>query len=217
MIKIQIYILLVIALIFAVFTMTIQTAHSQNALQIHEEVEKVSKTAFTYSIPINNHYQVVCLANEITSNSIQSNHTIYTDLDLPNVDTSMKTFMGYKAITNTGSKQWELQQSAITNEDGFRIYNDKYMIALGTFYSPYVGIEFEIEFDTGKVIQCITGDVKNNIHTDKTNRYIEHNGNVLEFIVDTEKIGALSRKMGDMSYSDIEGNIVRISRVEIIK
>jgi hypothetical protein len=137
----------------------------------------------------------------------------YEEMTLPpGISGEFKTYMGYKAITNKQSKQWELQQSAMTDADGFRRYNGLYMIALGTYYSPEAGAEFEIEFDTGKKIRCVTGDVKDDRHTDPTRRYATDNNDIVEFIVDTRALDPTVKKMGDASYGGFEGAIAAIRR-----
>lgn len=135
----------------------------------------------------------------------------YQSLQLPSqVTGSFKTYMDYRAITNTRSEQWKLQQLAVTDGNGFRKYDGKYMVAVGSYYAKSCGKELTVTLDTGQVIEVIVGDLKQDIHTDSTNRYVNHNGNILEFIVDTSKLDSLSKKMGDVSYSGLQGSIIKI-------
>ena len=54
------------------------------------------------------------------------------------IDNSFKAYMDYKSITNPSSIQYQMQQAAWTDENGFRKYgNDRYMVALGTYYTGY--------------------------------------------------------------------------------
>ena len=142
-------------------------------------------------------------------------HTIeYLSMNIPReTDGSFKTYMSYKSITNTNSEQWKLQQEAYTNNDGFRMIDGKYMIAIGTYYSKKCGEEFKITLSSGKEIMAIVGDIKQDAHTNATHQYVTYNGNIVEFIVDTEKISSLSKKMGDMSYSGLEGSIIKIEKL----
>lgn len=136
------------------------------------------------------------------------------ELSLPlNVDGSFKTYMSYKTITDKDSKQYQMQQNAWTNDDGFRIYNDCFMVAVGTFYAEECGKKLIITLENGTCINVITGDIKQDIHTDKNNQYVETNGNIVEFIVDKNKLNDLTRKMGDVSYSGLEGSIIKIEEV----
>lgn len=138
---------------------------------------------------------------------------IYKEMNVPIIDNSFKSYMGYGSITNKNSKQWQLQEIAYTNENGFRMIDNKYLVAIGTFYTKECGDEFKITLESGKEIDVIIGDVKQDIHTNNTHQYSPLNGNMVEFIVDTKKINNMSRKMGDMSYSGLEGKIVKIEKL----
>ena len=132
-------------------------------------------------------------------------------LPLPEeTDGAFKTYMDYRTITNKNSIQYQMQTQAFTDSDGFRIYDDCYMVAVGTAYAQSCGVKFDITLEDGTIIHCITGDIKSDAHTDSTNRFIPHNGNIVEFIVDTKKLSSLSRKMGDISYSGLHGGIIKI-------
>jgi len=124
-----------------------------------------------------------------------------------------KTWMDYRKITNKGSKQYRMQLLAHTNTEGFRVYEDKYMVAVGTYYAKECGKNLLITLDSGKSINAVVGDIKSDRHTDSTHRYMNKNGNIVEFIVDGIKISSLSRKAGDVSYSDLEGKITKIDEV----
>lgn len=137
-----------------------------------------------------------------------------TERKLPNVSGSFKTYMDYRTITNTNSTQWYMQQAAWTAPNGIRCYGDRYMVAMGTYYSEQCGDKFDITLSSGQVIKVITGDIKADEHTDPTNMYIEHNQNIVEFIVDVNVLNPLSQQMGDVSYSGLEGDIVSIVKVE---
>lgn len=127
-----------------------------------------------------------------------------------------KTFMDYRTITNKSSKQYALQQECWTDDDGIRRHDEYYVVAMGTYYSESVGKKFVIHFDNGNSIDVIIGDIKDNAHTDSSRRFISHNGNIVEFVVDSRKISDLCGKMGDMSYSsytDLSGGIIKIEEI----
>ncbi len=131
-------------------------------------------------------------------------------MEIPAASTGFKAYMDYHTITNKRSMQYQLQQDAYTDELGFRRYGDYYMVALGTYYADSCGKTFDITFESGTTIQAITGDIKADQHTDTKNQH--RNGNVVEFIVDTDAMPSLAHRMGDMSYAApaFEGNIVSI-------
>lgn len=134
---------------------------------------------------------------------------------IPKGNTSMKSYMNYKTITNKSSEQYKLQQrdDVWTDEEGFRRIEDKFMVAVGTFYSKEVGQELIIELDNGTTFDAIVGDIKDDRHTDSTNRQHKVDKSVIEFIVDSKKLDNTIKKMGDCSYSnmnDFKGNISNI-------
>jgi len=134
---------------------------------------------------------------------------------VPLGDTSFKSYMSWKAITNTDSKQYKLQKSCWTDKNGLRRYNNDYVIALGSYYADYIGQRFTITLDTGKTFTAVVGDFKANKHTDESNKYTpmeDGKKNVIEFIVDTDELDKTTRKMGDISYAGFKGNVESIER-----
>jgi len=135
----------------------------------------------------------------------------YIEMGLPTgADGAFKTYMDYRKITNQSSKQWHLQQLAVTNDDGFRMFNGKYLIAVGSYYSKEVGKEFRITLADGFTFNAIVGDLKMDKHTDNNNQYMPENGNIVEFIVDVDKLDPLTKKLGDVSNSGLKGKIISI-------
>lgn len=143
-------------------------------------------------------------------------YSMNKDMTVPKGDTSFKSYMDYTCITNTGSEQYQMQQTAYT-DDGLRRYkNGDYMIAMGTYYGE-VGDRFIITLDSGVKFNAIMGDIKADCHTDEKNMYYPMNGgkkNVIEFIVDTPELPEMAREMGDISYDGFEGNVISIERIE---
>lgn len=116
-----------------------------------------------------------------------------------------KTFMGYKTITNKSSNQYALQQKAYTDELGFRKFDNRYLVAIGTAFGAQVGQYFDAELENGTIIECIVGDIKDDKDTDNSNTFTSQ-GCCLEFIVDTKKLEPTVKKMGDCSYKCEEWN-----------
>jgi hypothetical protein len=137
-----------------------------------------------------------------------------TLLDVPSAysaNTGFKSFMDYRTLTNRQSKQYALQQSAYTDEQGFRRYNGYYMIALGTYYTNGVGERFRITLEGGQSFLAITGDIKSDAHTDRLHQH--RGGNIVEFIVDRRHISSTCQRMGDMSYAGFSGRIASIEKL----
>ena len=147
---------------------------------------------------------------------VQEDKELYTynTLELPTEATGeFKTYMDYRKIKDKTSKQWALQQLATTNEKGFRVFNGRYLVAVGSYYATEVGKELRITLDNGFVFYAMVGDIKMDIHTDANNQYVPINGNIVEFIVDTDKLDPMTKKLGDVSNLGFEGKIVRIEEV----
>lgn len=134
---------------------------------------------------------------------------------VPDIDSDFKSYMDYRCITNTASDQYKLQKECETNEYGIREHDGYYVIALGTYYSTTIGDKFKITLDTGEELLCEVGDIKADSDTDKTNRYVPINGNIVEFIVDTKELPKKVKQMGTISAIDIfEGSIESIEKLE---
>lgn len=124
-------------------------------------------------------------------------------------DDSFKSYMDYRTLSDKTSLQYDLQQQAYTDLlTGIRMVDNRYLIAVGSYYTTEIGIHIDVIMNNGIVIQCILGDVKNDKHTDSTNRQ-NPNGSVVEFIVDVNSINSIVKKQGDVSYAheDFKGEI----------
>lgn len=112
-----------------------------------------------------------------------------------------KSYMPYTAITSRSSKQYKLQQQAYTGNYGIRMINNRYLVAIGSFYTTEIGVYFDLVLENGTVIPCILGDAKADQHTDSTHRYTKHDGSVAEFIIDSSAISSMVRRMGNIGYA----------------
>lgn len=156
---------------------------------------------------------------------IKSKNTIAeTEYDIPNYETSFKTYMDYRCITDKASAQYMLQMEAYTDDMGLRKYEDHYIVAMGTYYSNNVGDTFRITLDNDISFNVIVGDIKADCHTDSQNMYspvYDEDGNfvsanVIEFIVDTKKLDKSVKKLGTIeAYDDFKGNIIKIERTDV--
>lgn len=136
---------------------------------------------------------------------------------IPVGDTSFKSYMDYRKITAEGSDQYNFQQECWTDDTGLRRHQDDYVIALGSYYTSKVGDRFEITLSTGETFTAIVGDFKDDRDTDETNRYtLMGNGskNIIEFVVDTRYLGEMTKKMGDVSYTEgFKGSVQSITKL----
>lgn len=143
--------------------------------------------------------------------------TKYISYDIPNGDTSFKSYMDYRSITNTESKQYRLQQNAYTNDYGLRMYDDMYMVAMGSYYVSEIGDIYRITLSNGTEFIAVAGDLKADRDTDINNQYHPmENGmrNVIEFIVDTKELNSKVRQSGTIgTYAEFDGNVISIERI----
>ena len=151
--------------------------------------------------------------------AVGSNACAYDkSLPLPDVNTEFKTYMDYRTITDTSSAQYDLQQHAYTDSQGIRRVDGDVCVALGTAYADSCGERFEITLDSGNSFTAVVGDIKADCHTDPSNRYVElweGHGDMVEFIVETEKLDDTVRIMGSVGeYEKYSGSVTSIVPIE---
>lgn len=148
----------------------------------------------------------------------------YTSLGVPNVNSSFKTWMDYRAITSKNSPQYKLIKNwgwrdgqgfmRVNGERDLGVTDDYYMIALGSYYGTKIGTKYRITTSSGNVFYGILSDCKANKHTNSTNQYAR-NKDVVEFLVDTRYLNKTVKKMGNANYyAPLSGSIVKIERIE---
>lgn len=122
-----------------------------------------------------------------------------------------KSFMSYTTITDKTSEQWQLQQKAATNQNGLRCINGKPLVAIGTGWHISVGETATVYMDNGNTFDIIIGDIKDNTHTDNTNKITKANGCMVEFIVDTTKLPQTVQISGNLSsLKQYNGVVIKI-------
>ena len=166
--------------------------------------------------------------NKVNKAKIQSNKSnkkskikVLKTYSVPSVASSFKTYMSYKCITDRSSPQYKLQQksSSKTDENGLRytkINGKKFIhIALGSYYGTIIGTKYRITLSTGKTFYGILADQKANAHTNSTHQYTVRNGDVIEFIIDNNKLNKNIRFMGDVSaVKKYSGKVKKIEKVK---
>lgn len=112
-----------------------------------------------------------------------------------------KSFMDYRTITCNSSAQYQLQTSnAVTGLYGIRMVNDRYCVAIGSYFTSRIGQYFDLILENGTVIPCILADQKADEHTDENNIITVSSGCMSEFIVDSDLLSDSVKKHGDISY-----------------
>lgn len=99
-----------------------------------------------------------------------------------------KKWESYTAITNQSTINYQLTHSAKTTTDelGFRKYDGRYLIAVGSGVCKQTGTYMDVILKDGTKIPCIMGDGKADVHTDSSNIYTNVNSTYCcsEFIMD---------------------------------
>lgn len=125
------------------------------------------------------------------------------------------SFMDYRCITNTSSRQYKLQKKAYTGSYGIRQVDGRYCIAVGSYYTEKIGTYIDLILKNGTVIPCILADCKANKDTDGKNQKTA-DGSLVEFVVDTPKLSKKVRIRGDVAYSTKAWNS-KIVKIKIHK
>lgn len=136
---------------------------------------------------------------ETQNETEETNFEIYKVPDT----TGFKSYMDFRAITDETSKQYEIQYTyAYTGSYGIRMVNDRYCIALGTYFNAEVGQYIDLVLKNDVVIPCVLAEIKDDKHTDSNNIVTLHNGCATEFVVDSDMLLDDVKIIGDISYSD---------------
>lgn len=79
-----------------------------------------------------------------------------------------------------------LENMAVTDVEGFRRIDNRYLVAVGTYFSTTMGQYFDLVLENGTVIPCIVGDQKSDFDTDeKFHAFSKGSKECSEFIVNT--------------------------------
>ena len=125
-----------------------------------------------------------------------------------------KCYMDYRAITSTGSPQYQLQQEAYTDEYGLRKVGDFYCVALGSAFGSEIGTRYIITLSSGNQVPVILADQKADKHTIPDNTR-DYGGAVIEFVVDTPVMPSAVRQSGSVSsIPEFAGEVVEIRRLD---
>lgn len=172
-----------------------------NVIQLESEVQTGNETLVEYEVKLKKY--------ETEAKKQQAVATVPSGSSIG----YMKSYMSYKAITNTRSKQYQLQTSATTDSaTGIRMINNRYCIAIGSGWGYTVGDEVTVILEDGKSFNAIIGDMKANCHTDVTNK-IAQDGSVVEFIVDIPMLPKQVRTSGSLNtLSQFNGAIQTITK-----
>lgn len=125
-----------------------------------------------------------------------------------------KAYMDKDAITAKSSPQYKLKEQATIDSNGIACVDGRMLIAVGTGHNAPVGTNLDVTLTDGTVLKCKVGDIKQNRHTDATNKVCTGNGSIIEFLVETSCMNTKAKQMGDVSYAGYFGGITKIVKVD---
>lgn len=151
----------------------------------------------------------------------------YTPLGVPNINSSWKTWMDKKYITNKNSAQYKLIENwgwvdsqgfmRVSSEKELGISDDYYMIALGSYYGTTMGTKYKFTTNTGKVFYGILSEAKDKTETNSTQQYGTANKDIIEFLVHTPSLNKEVKFYGTANvYMPLNGSIISIERIDFV-
>lgn len=113
-----------------------------------------------------------------------------------------KSYEIHTSITSKSSPHYKLQQNhAYTAPNGIRAVNERYCIALGSYFTTRIGQYVDVILANGTIIECILGDQKADRHTDDLHIAHRKDDSIVEFIVDKNVLDRdILYNYGNMSY-----------------
>lgn len=151
---------------------------------------------------------VVVEPKEIETQEEIKKVNIYKSMEVCYKGVNWATYMDYRAITNTRSKQYELQQKAVTNNKGYRSVGGLVLIAVHSRYGK-VGDQLQITFGDGSKENFVIGDIKSSKQTTCAHSVGNGEYSLLEVIVDTNII--TDKRLGKiLDYSKVINNIEKV-------
>ncbi|SEF89180.1 hypothetical protein SAMN05216537_11216 [Lachnospira multipara] len=141
-----------------------------------------------------------------------------TTIYLPEYETytGFKSYMDYRALSNVSSDQYALQLNSYTGDLGIRMYNGRYLVAIGSYFGLNIGDEFDIMLENGTIIPAVMGDLKDDNDTDVNNVYTVKTNCCTEFIIDSSSAATnIFKRYGDVSYAAQDWNS-KVVAIQII-
>lgn len=174
--------------------------------KIDIESQSLLRTAVITVTPENTEQPENSSSEEEVTNTESESYEVSTEAS------SFKSYMDYRALTDTSSTQYEMQQSAYTDDNGLRKIDEHFCVAMGTYYGE-LGDILHIETDEGATWTVILSDIKSDVHTDSTHRYTTANNCMMEFIVDTSAMDYGIKQSGTVNALGFQGKICKVTKI----
>lgn len=115
-----------------------------------------------------------------------------------------KSWSSYLKITAKSTPNYKINHNdqVITEENGFRMLDGRYLIVVGTGICTTIGTYIDIILENGTVIEGIMGDSKSDRGTDEINHIFSVQGSYCcsGFIIDPNNLKDKIKTSGDCSY-----------------
>lgn len=151
-----------IILLFIVFIFLGKNDNEKNGMQVKARETNSVEVLDDYEPPIQEQITV-----SVSTNEIEAKHIVTQPVEML-YQTSAKTYMDYRCITNTNSPQYQYiyNSGEITVcEDGFLRTDDGYIgVAMGYYFGD-IGSKYILHLDTGKTIPVVKIEAKASQHS----------------------------------------------------
>ncbi len=125
-------------------------------------------------------------------------------------DGTTYSYEGFKTFEDTNKitfgEAGQINRNSTTNELGIQTLNDRYLVAVGTYFNLQIGQYFDLVLENGTVIPCVLGDTKADVDTCNSNIFTVHSNCMSEFIVQTDALPNEVQQKGDISFAKPEWN-----------
>lgn len=135
----------------------------------------------------------IAVAEEEAKNAIT-----YDDKDAPS-NNHFKSYMDKNTITDHYSEQYAFMQAATLDDTGVWMVDDRYCIAVGSYYTKQIGTYIDLIMENGEIIPCILGECKSDDDTDSATQRQNPNGSIAEFIVNERALPNSVKAKGSLS------------------
>lgn len=165
---------------------------------------------------------IIMITSTITAMAVTPR---YIPLGVPAVNTSWKTWMDQKYISDRSSAQYKLLRNwmwmdsngfcRISGERDLGITDDYYCVAMGSYYGITMGTKYRVTTDTGRVFYAIQSEAKGTSELNSTRQYGAANKDIFEFLINYDTLMKSVKKAGNANvYSPLNGSIIKIERIE---
>ena len=136
---------------------------------------------------------------------------------------AVKSYMDYRAITNTSSRQYRFIRNymEVDKTTGFLHDEDGFIgVALGSYYGV-IGSRYYFTLDSGVTLPVVKIDEKDDRDTDASGCYHLYDSSVIEFVIDSDIANSYYGHYGNglvlqgnfANYPLFRGNIVKVEEV----